>query len=534
VPAADALHELRAGRRRKRIKNLDWFEAAYRAYLVGIVGIVITLVLSGWLGDDPVTAGGLLDVEDNGPALVGLVVAVAIAIGLRSGSRGGPLAIEPAEVRYVLLAPVDRRRALIGPALRQLRFGCFVGIVVGAVCGQFAHRRLPGAPAAWIAAGAVGGVLMALALLGVALLASGCRLPRWAATLIALALIGWAVADLSAGIPAPTTSIGSLMLWPLRVHPIDLLGAVALVAVTIVGLLLVGRTSVEALERRTSLVGQLRFAVTVQDLRTVIVLRRQLALDAPRLRPWCKVPGRGRFTVWRRTWHGLLRFPAVRIGRVLGLAAIAGLALGAATHGNALLVLASALLLFLAGLDLIEPLSQEMDHAERHELLPVVVGALRARHLPGVAVATIPVALIVGAAAALAGASVGLAALLALPAVWCGVAGAAVSVGMGAPEPVKDGQLLPPEVAGMTIAMRTAWPIIIAAIGSLPAFVADRAADRDTDPIAAATQPVMLAILVVAGAVAWLRYREEIHAWWRRILQEGEQARKASTSRTAP
>src|SRR4051794_41361499 len=36
---------------------------------------------------------------------------------------------------------------------------------------------------------------------------------------------------------------------------------------------------------RTELVGQLRFAVTLQDLRTVLVLRRQLAQERPRARP---------------------------------------------------------------------------------------------------------------------------------------------------------------------------------------------------------------------------------------------------------
>ena len=45
-----------------------------------------------------------------------------VAVGLRSGSRGGPLALERAEVRHVLLAPVDRTTALRAPAIRQLRF----------------------------------------------------------------------------------------------------------------------------------------------------------------------------------------------------------------------------------------------------------------------------------------------------------------------------------------------------------------------------------------------------------------------------
>ena len=45
---------------------------------------------------------------------------------------------------------------------------------------------------------------------------------------------------------------------------------------------------------------------------------------------------------------------------------------------------------------------------------------------------------------------------------------------MGAPEPSKDGALLPPEVAGMKIFFRSAWPLILAVIGSLPVLVAHR------------------------------------------------------------
>ena len=62
-----------------------------------------------------------------------MVAAFAVALGLRSGSRGGPLALERADVRHVLLAPVDRTTALRAPAIRQLRFLGFVGIVAGGI-----------------------------------------------------------------------------------------------------------------------------------------------------------------------------------------------------------------------------------------------------------------------------------------------------------------------------------------------------------------------------------------------------------------
>ena len=113
---AATLRALRGQRRRNRVRDLDWFEAAYRAYLTGIVGLVVVLVVSSWLGDSTPSPEGFADLLDHGPAAIGLVAAAGLALGLRSGSRGGPLAVEPAEVRYTLLSPVDRRVALIGPA----------------------------------------------------------------------------------------------------------------------------------------------------------------------------------------------------------------------------------------------------------------------------------------------------------------------------------------------------------------------------------------------------------------------------------
>src|SRR5262249_9717781 len=159
-----------------------------------------------------------------------------------------------------------------------------------------------------------------------------------------------AAADLAGYVAAPTTTFGSLFLWPLRVHWIDLAGVAGALAITAVGLSRLGSLSLEAAERRTGLVGQLRFARTVQDLRTVIILRRQLAEDRPRNRPWFTRRRPSRFTVWRRGWHGLLRFPAVRLARLVVLAAGAGVAMSAAYHGTTPLILVAALASYLAGL----------------------------------------------------------------------------------------------------------------------------------------------------------------------------------------
>ena len=47
--------------------------------------------------------------------------------------------------------------------------------------------------------------------------------------------------------------------------------------------------ALEALARRSALVAQLRFAVTMQDLRTVVLLRRQLNQEQARRHPWLRL-----------------------------------------------------------------------------------------------------------------------------------------------------------------------------------------------------------------------------------------------------
>jgi hypothetical protein len=124
----------------------------------------------------------------------------------------------------------------------------------------------------------------------------------------------------------------------------------------------------------------------------------------------------------------------------------------------------------------------------------------------------------------------GLGLVLLLPAVWGGAAGAAVSVTMGAPEPFKDGQLLPPEMAGMKVAARTAWPLIVAVIGSLPVLAAQRADTTGHDGLLAAGQAAIAAMIVVAGTVAWVRFREPAKVWWKQFLEEGQNAAKERQS----
>src|ERR1700728_790745 len=163
------LADLHRARRRTRTREIDAFEALYRVYITAIVGGIVLWVISGLTGDHRVDAETVARVRDHGAQVVGAVIGVAWAVGLRSGGRGGPLVIEGADVRHVLLAPIERAVVLRPVAVRQVRFGIFAGAVTGAVAGLLAFRRLPGSAVGWVGCGALTGALAIAGALGLAM-----------------------------------------------------------------------------------------------------------------------------------------------------------------------------------------------------------------------------------------------------------------------------------------------------------------------------------------------------------------------------
>ena len=524
-----ALPELRAQRRKNRIAKLDWFEAAYRAYLTGFVGILLILWVSGLIGGNKVTSQELASVRAHGPALLGVVAALAVAVGLRSGSRGGPLALEPAEVRHVLLAPINQRTVLMSSALKTVRHTAFGGLAFGAVVGVMAARRLPGNRWSWTASGAAFGLVTGLAMIASAFVASGVRLKRWIATALAVIVVGGAIADLLSKLPWPTTAIGSVGLWSLRVHPIDAIALAVLAAAIAFGLTRLDHLSLENAERRTALVGQMRFAVTMQDLRTVTVLRRQLTAEAPRRRPWFGVrkrkPNR-RFPVWGRSWHGLLRTPIGRVVRMIGLAALVGLTVPAIYRGNGALIFVSGICSYLIGLDILEPLAQAVDHVDRTDATPLERGLFFQRHLPASAVASLLLSIVTAVIAVVSvHTSVDRNVLLVgSPLVLLtGLAGAVISVMMGAPEQTASAQVLPPEMMGAKIAVRAAWPFIIAILGGVPLLIAERARSKNFDAFASFLRSAILVASLIAFVAVWVRHRDAARAWWKQTMKDSQE-----------
>src|SRR6187399_38637 len=165
--ARATLRELRRTRTKRRLGSTD-----------AIDGLI----------DDEVDVNVLLA---KGPSILGIAVMVAVAMGLRSGADGGPISVEPADIRHVLLAPISRRVVLFTPIWQRLRSTMFSFGLVGAVIGQLVATELAGSRAAWAASCALFGAIVGALFVGAGVLAHAVHLPRWAASTIGVLLLAW-------------------------------------------------------------------------------------------------------------------------------------------------------------------------------------------------------------------------------------------------------------------------------------------------------------------------------------------------------
>ncbi len=508
-----ALADLRRIRSTRRTAAVDRFDVFYRAYIASLIGGLGAIWAVHISNDAKLSAAATADVVRLGPAYCGLLLAVAITIGLRSGSRGGPVAVEAADVRHVLLAPIPVGVALRGPALRQLRFLVFAAAVVGATGGLFLAQRTGGNVVGWIASAAAFAVLSVAFAVAAGWLASGRRLKPALATAMGGVLIAWSVADLRDLVPSPLTVVGRLVVWPAHFDPLPLVAVPVVVVLLAIGLRQLEGVSLEALQRRSALIGQLRFAATMRDLRTVMVLRRQLVLEQVRRRPWLRLPTLP-VPVVARGVRSALRTPASRATRMLLLVFAAAACGWGVWAGTTPLMVVGGMAGFLVSLDAGEALAEELDHPTILDLAALSRDQVLMLHLvePLVQVALFA-ALAVGALALAGATSTGLsvAAATALSTVVCATAGSTISTVKGAPDLLSESSnalAVPPEAAGSMLLFRTALPPAVAIAGFLPVVFAHRVLSTGGDPVATAWKvSLILTVLVGSGTFTWLRMR---------------------------
>jgi hypothetical protein len=208
------------------------------------------------------------------------------------------------------------------------------------------------------------------------------------------------------------------------------------------------------------------------------------------------------------------------VARLVVLGAAAGAALVGVWAGTTPLIVVGALALFLAGLEALEPLSQDVDHPDLPASVPVPPGEQRVSHVP-VPFAVMVVVCAVGWAAVVVGALAGLypvhlaltvGPVLILPGALLGLVGAATSVIME--PPAAGGDLLPAEIAGMKLLARAVWSPALVLVGLTPVLVARSALRNHMAPGPAAVSGSILPLMVGVLGVAWVRFREEIHEYF--------------------
>jgi hypothetical protein len=354
--------------------------------------------------------------------------------------------------------------------------------------------------------------LAALTAVGAALLASGLRISRTVANLAGLVVIALAVADLlSLHVAAPTTSFGVLALWQITAGPGVVVAALLAVAMSVAGVLFVSGMSIEKARERAGLVEQLRFALTMQDLRTVVLLRRHLAHEQLRVTPWFSLPWSLSGNARRRAVRGLLHFRIGRVLRMLLLGAAAGLLLGWTTDVPALLAPAAGIL-FLVGYDAVEALGQEIDHQMLWASHPMAEpGHLLTQFLEVGMVACLPVTIVAAAVASLVtGFGDGrIVALVAIAVLGAGGAatGAAVSTVLGPPDmATMASRYGSPDMIGWALVIRAILPVIVTAITILP-VLAMREHGVDAHIGSTAVSLITPAAVAITLGWQWLRSR---------------------------
>lgn len=537
------LRDMRTQRRKRRIEDLEWFDALYRVYLAAFVGGGAIMFLSGLVGDDPLTSQQFANVVTHTPHSVGLVAAFVTLLGLRSGAHGGPIAVEEAEVRHVLMAPVPRGRALRHPALQRLRTFAFVGAITGGVANQLLARRLPEVEAsmfAFVVWGTAAGALIGALFVVAALVAHELGMPQWLATALGVVLIAaqGGVTLTEASLPGPFDFVGSLSMWWHRVHAFDMIGVAILVMACIVAMVRVGSLSVESLARRSALVTQMKFAVTLQDIRTVVLLRRALSQEHMRASPWVRLPRNiGGDLVVMRGVRSILRFPLRRLVRMAALTVAAAIAMVVAWQGTTPAVVVAGLCMFVVGLDAIESLSQEIDQPNLTDSYPRERGWLLTRHLIVPAMAMVPF-VVIGVATATAvrpeSSTFGFGALLAVCVAAGAVLGAALNSVNGAPDQAGSataGLALPPEMAGMGTVIRGAIPPAITIVSCLPLLAMRESPGNE---LVNGLRAIGGAVIVLTLAGGWVRQRDAIRDWFATASREATKKPSSTTEGATP
>lgn len=471
-----AYREMRRVRRARLLgDSAARFDRFYQGYLTVFFLALATGYLASLLHETRTSPAQLVEVRHYGPGAVGLLLVIALGLGARSGTRGGPLVVDPPDVRHVLSAPLSRSAVMTPFAIRKMATWTLFGALCGTAAGVLVSLRLPGRQGAWIGCGLLFGALVGGAAAAAAMVVSGRRLPRVPVTMAVLGAVAWGCVALASGKSlAEFGWLGQLALIPFLRQDSALVLVGPVVALMAIGLLVAPGFSIEAAERRAGLAARIKFGLATRDFRTVIVLSKLLAQERARHRPWIVLRGGTgrRFAVWKRDLQGLARWPAARLLRLMALAVLAGLAARAAWGGLVWAIPLGGVVLWLIGVEVCSALAVEAEKRTWARSFPVSDAVIVRRHFPLPLATGIAAGLVAVGGASLVGSNRGLAVAalaLVLPAAVAAVGGGMITNLRGAPG---DFQAALPELVGPVSLVGDAIPLVIASCGLLPVFEA--------------------------------------------------------------
>jgi type III secretory pathway component EscT len=104
-----------------------------------------------------------------------------------------------------------------------------------------------------------------------------------------------------------------------------------------------------------------------------------------------------------------------------------------------------------------------------------------------------------------------------------GVAGGVVSIVRDAPDPTSSTQaFLPPEMAGMSSAMRVGIPVVVSTLAAATVLIVRRADQLGTSLDGAAVRGAVGALLLTIVVGYWVRRRDYWRRKFRQFMSEGK------------
>ena len=149
------LHDLRRRRKRHRLGDIEWFDAAYRVYPLAPFGGGTVLWISSSIKDTTVSASAIADVARNGPAVIGMITAAGLSCrGAQRRARRPPGAgSSRRRLRHDLARRSTASTAAPGRPASCGRSAYLARPPRGDRGSARAGRRLPGSTVAWAASG---------------------------------------------------------------------------------------------------------------------------------------------------------------------------------------------------------------------------------------------------------------------------------------------------------------------------------------------------------------------------------------------